>query len=87
MKTMERLKNIPYDNIKKGDVVKLENSDLFYVVFQHGQCYHLIPICMNDPDKIVVNIYDIHKPTIKGIYDGKNGNCKFIKEDEENEEN
>lgn len=79
-----RLKDIPYQNIKKGDVVVLEGSSKTYVAIKHGQVYHFIPIVVNSPDVVKVNEYDIHKPSIKTIFDGKNGKTKFIKEDEEN---
>ena len=78
-----RLKDIPYQNIKKGDVV-LEGSSKTYVAIKHDQIYHFIPIVVNSPDVVKVNEYDIHKPSIKTIFDGKNGNAKFIKEDEDN---
>lgn len=77
--TTQRVSEINYTDIKKGDVIMVEGHDKTYVVIQHGQTYHLIPINVNGDDVIKVNIYDIYKPIIKTIYDGKNGNAKFIK--------
>ena len=70
---------IHYSDIKKGDIIQVEGHDKTYVVIQHGQTYHLIPININCNDVIKINMYDIYKPTIKVIFDGKNGDAKFIK--------
>ena len=87
MKKCEIVNHIYYENIKKGDIVKFKGHDKFYVVIQHSQTYHLIPININGPDVIRVNIFDIFKPEIEAIFDGKNGNAKFMLNSEEVKEN
>lgn len=71
--------SISYTDVKKGDVVELKGDSKMYVVFQHGQNYHLIPIDLKNQKH--VNMYDIHKPEIMNIFDGKNGNCKMHRDE------
>lgn len=71
--------SISYSEIKKGDVVKLQGDNNTYVVFQHGQTYHLVPIDMTHQKH--VNMYDIHKPEIQDVFDGKTGKCKIHRDD------
>lgn len=78
MKT-QYVSHIDFSSIKKGDIIQVEGHDKTYVVIQHGQTYHLIPININGKDVVKINMYDIYKPTIKVIFDGKNGDAKFIK--------
>ena len=78
MKT-QCVSHIDYSSIKKGDIIQVEGLDKTFVVIQHGQVYHLIPININGEDVIKINMYDIYKPTIKYIFDGKSGNAKFFK--------
>lgn len=75
----QHVAHIDYSNIKKGDIIQVEGHDKTYVVIKHGQTYHLIPINIHGDDVVKINEYDIYKPCIKVIYDGKNGNAKFIK--------
>ena len=79
---IKQVHEIYYQDIKKGDIITIEESKRTFVVIQHGQMYHLIPIDINGPDVIKVNIYDLYKPKITNIFDGKNGYCKFIRIEE-----
>ena len=71
--------SISYTDVKKGDFVQLINDNKTYVVIPHGQVYHLIPIDLKSQKH--VNMYDIHKPEIMNIFDGKNGNCKMHRDE------
>ncbi len=71
--------SISYTDVKKGDVIQLQGDSKSYVVFQHRQNYHLLPIDLEHQK--VYNIYDIHKPEIINIFDGKNGSCKMHKDE------
>lgn len=71
--------SISYTDVKNGDIVELKGDGTMCVVFQHGQNYHLIPLDLKHQK--VCNIYDIHKPEIINIYDGKNGSCKMHKDE------
>lgn len=69
--------SISYSEIKKGDYIQIEGDKNFYTVVQHGQSFHLIPIDLKSVKRI--NYFDINKPEILNVYDGKNGNCKLHK--------
>lgn len=71
--------SISYEEIKKGDVIQLQGDNKTYVVFQHCQTYYLIPIDMKNQKKVYM--FDIHKPEIVNIFDGKNGHCKIHRDD------
>ena len=67
--------SIAYSEVKKGDYVKIEGFEGFFTVVPHGQTIHLIPIDLKAVKRF--NIYDINKPNILDVYDGKNGDCKL----------
>lgn len=71
--------HIDYSSIKKGDIIMVDGIDKTFIVIQHGQTYHLIPINIDGEDVIKINMNDNYKPTIKYIFDGKSGNAKFFK--------
>ena len=77
--TTKIVTSISYTDVKKGDFVQLINDNKTYVVIPHGQVYHLIPIDLKSQKQ--VNMYDIHKPEIMNIFDGKNGNCKMRRDE------
>ena len=67
--------SIAYSAVKKGDYVKLEGYEGFFTVVQNGQTFCFIPINLN---KVIrFNVFNINKPNILDVYDGKDGNCKL----------
>ena len=69
---MEVVESISFSDIKLGQFIQIENDDKTYVVVQHGQMYHLMPVALDK--QVVVGFYDVKKPRILKLFD-KNGNC------------
>ena len=56
---MEVVESISFTDIKLGQFIQLENDDKTYVVVQHGQMYHLMPVALDK--QLVVCFYDVKK--------------------------
>ena len=79
---MQELEHISIDLLKLGNFVQIEEDDEvnLYVVIRRGQQVRFYPL---GKDYIEYSIYSIKTPTIKNVFDGRNGDCLFHKIDKQ----
>ena len=82
---MQELEYISIDLLKLGNFVQIEEDgeNNLYVVIRRGQQVRFYPL---GKDYIEYSIYSIKTPTIKNVFDERNGDCLYHKIDKQEQE-
>ena len=71
------LNDIPLSLVKAGQIVQIDNGDIYLVIFK-GQDRCLVPLKLTN--WVTYNIYDRIQPNIVKVFDNKaKGKCLYVK--------